>query len=296
MKKHYAICLAALLLCTAGLFAQEDVLRPKGRPGGPSAGGGDAARENDGIWITWGLDLGINYNMYAGDLGFRDAADNDVSSVNTSYKTLGEASGLSFPYIGAFVDFHFTPAIGLQVKLAYDPKYVQNEGTGELEYLDENDQLAISPENYEFDISGSYINLGVNFRYTFDNSFVLLAGPLVQIPAGKHSTEFSTELTAPGVVYVDPVTQEPLTNRLEFSDEFDVNTRFGLEIGVAYKIPLTESLYLTPGITYQHMMGKYMADAAYLVNTHTVTEGSILFTQQDRSMNSLRFSVGFWFE
>jgi hypothetical protein len=269
---------------TVPLLADEDVLRPHGRPDG-------GGRNNLPVYI--GIEGGLNFNMYSGNVTFNnDPTLLSPSIIPTTYELMENGDGIS-PHFGVFVDFAFTKNIGVQLRFAYDIKYYGNSGTG----IDYSNQLpfTVMPLGIDWNVTADYYTITPLFRYNFNENFLMTVGPTFHFLKGNTSYKSDVE---PNGVTPNVLWQQFFDD--SFHPDFQESSRIGLEIGVGYKFPIAKKIFLVPQARFQLMLTKTHQD--YMIWTDSNANGTfesdevILSNINDRMQHSIQLALALMFE
>jgi hypothetical protein len=142
--KEFMLLVLMLSFISNAAIADEDVLRPKGKPDGYYEN-----VEDDYVFkrspLALGFEVGGNYNMFSQDISYNPQLNNPVGADQES------ATGIS-PFIGVFADFSFNEKFGLHLKLQYNNVYISNTANGLMDgaIFDENgiyDYVEIEAQN-----------------------------------------------------------------------------------------------------------------------------------------------------
>jgi hypothetical protein len=281
-KKHLGILLPLLaILISLTAYAQEDVLRPEGKPGGYENIDYNFRRPA----FTIGGEIGANFNLFSSQISWDPALDNSPMQAYT------DGSGFS-PYFSIMLDVPFSQKYGLQIKLAGDMKTFGNSYTGVADCRDDfTQELTDVNEKLKYSVTGSYLGFSVLFRMNLSPEFVLLAGPVYQMPMGNFEQEVTVSIVNSDCTFPDGTQVVNVTDDLA-----DINSRIGLEIGAGYRIMLAPKTWMVPQIIFQYMLTKFEADEETTDLTREYSIGASDVVMADKMLQSLRFSLGFWFD
>lgn len=287
---------ALMVVLPFSLHAQdEDVLHPRG---GGKMGSGSSSSSSTPIIL--GIEGGINYNMFS----------QTMSGLvpDSRFAVFESGSGIS-PFFGAFVDIGLTNNLGLQIKFAYDKKDFGNtkDAIRTCEYFDPilGPQVTNTNVTGEYTNSITYIDITPQLRWNITPEFFILVGPTAHIKAGNASQTFTETISSNGECYYN-VGQPTQSKTFQInSDSVAVtSTRFGAQIDIGYKIPLTSSIFLVPKAGIQYMFTKLAEDEAGFDDSKAVSDptsptgykGLSPLTATDKMLHSLQFSLGLWFQ
>lgn len=261
-----------IVFCTSAAHAQEDVLRPNGRSGG--TGSGSSSRSSSALPIFIGVDGGINYNIFSADV--------DGYPQTAVYKPFESASGIS-PFFDAYIDFGVARSIGIQLKLSYDIKNVSNDRstTDTLEgyfYFEDEPLPIYSPGeeitySQDLEIKTAYLGIAPLLRVNLTDNLLLTVGPSIQIPLGDiEQTDKLAVTDSPdgfNPFFYDgngDGLPDDVNGDGSFADDYFASgtltstadnpqsPRIAIELGLAYRIPLTPSIALLPRAGFQYFV------------------------------------------
>lgn len=260
-----------IVFCTSA-HAQEDVLRPNGSDGGTSSSGSSSGSSSK-IPIFIGVDAGINYNIFSANL--------DQYPKGTVFNPFESASGIS-PFFDAYIDFGVARNIGIQLKLSYDTKNFSNDRstTDTLEGFFYRDQSL--PEysagervtySQELEVKSAYLGITPLLRVNLTDNLLLTVGPSIQIPLGDIEQTDKLEVTASpdgfNPFFYDgdgDGLPDDINNNGTIADDFFAkgslastarnpqSPRIAIELGLAYRIPLSPSIALLPRAGFQYFV------------------------------------------
>lgn len=297
-----------IVFCTSA-HAQEDVLRPNGRDGGTSSGSSSGG-SSSGIPIFIGVDGGINYNIFS--------ANFDQYPKGTVYNPFESASGIS-PFFDAYIDFGVSRNIGIQLKLSYDTKNFGNDRstTDTLEgfFYSETGGTPIYSAGelvtykQDLEVTSAYLGITPLLRVNLTENFLLTFGPSIQIPLGDIEQTDDLEVTASPEGFNpffydgngDGIPDDRNNNGTFVDDYFAKGTltsrarnpqspRIAIELGLAYRIPLTRSIALLPRAGFQYFVSPIVKkqDSEY-IGVDAATHDS------KPTVHSAQFSIGLLF-
>ncbi len=264
-------------LVSMPLLADEDVLRPHGRPEG-------AGRDNLPVYI--GIEGGLNFNMYNSNFSWISQEITGVP-VPTLYENNESGSGFS-PHFGLFVDFSITRNMGIQLRVSYDSKYFGNSGDG----IDRNFMIDNMPvaTGIDWNVTANYLTVTPLFRYNFNENFFMTAGFVFQFLNGDIEQKFDANTAG----NVDPLFLKWYAAMISaFGHDFQVKDRYGLEIGIGYKFPVAKKIFLVPRAGAQIMTTEVYQDInLFDPSTNNVTTATI----NNRSLFSIQAALALMFE
>lgn len=275
-----------LVVATTAL-AQEDVLRPHGRAGGDDGTSSFRTRTSK-TPVAVGIDAGINYSFFSQDLSATGQPE-DIQKIFES------GTGIA-PFVNAYLDIGISRSVGIQLKIGYDAKKFGNDGTNtencSIYQRDEFGNIigftdTLATVDNEYTVSPSFVALGVLARIDFAKNFVGTIGPIVHFSAGKPVEKITRTIQSPDSCYFNFRTPEQSrTLHAEGDVENSVSPRFGMELGVGYKIPLAPSVALVPKVGFQFFFSKAFKDGV-------LESGGT--SDVNTQLHSVQFSIGLLF-
>jgi hypothetical protein len=262
-----------LLVAALPLCAQEDVLYPY-----PST-----------FPLNIGVEPGAGFSIFSQGVG-HSPIDNPTSP----NRALKSGSG-----VGGFAALQAELPLGstfaLQGRVGYELKRFTSSGEG----------VADCPNNAEnaFDTvdlsvrrtsSASYITSGLFLRADVGGNFFLVAGPVVHWWMGSLKISDRMEILSSGSCLFSSSGQK--VAEAESTTEEGLNkTRFGLEGGVGYRIPLSGKVWLAPAVRFQFLFTPVGPDGVGQVDTfrHT-TLGDLNLSFTDRMLHAVQLGVSLW--
>jgi hypothetical protein len=277
-------------------FAQsEDVLRPHGN----KAIGNSKVQQNaksistSKSSIIIGVEGGLNFNMFSQTM--------NGLTPNSRFAVFESGTGLS-PFFGVFIDYEISNNLGFQFKLAYDNKKYSNtnDAIRDCQVVDQSNgsiSIADAQVTGNYTNSVSYLDLTPQLRWDATPELFILIGPTIHLQLGKSTLEFEENISSLGECYYNYGTvNQSKTSKLSFESDATVPTRFGTQIDIGYKYPISKNILLVPKIGLQYMFSKLDADKKASDDTKLYTTGIVPFTAINKSLNSLQFSIGIWFK
>ncbi len=287
MRWHCTLLLFPLLL-----YAQEDVLRPRGAPvSEPFA----EARTP----IRLGLEGGIGWNSTSQNITYAGVQPTPPTPMDI-FKS---GSGVS-PAAAAAVDIGIAPKLGLQFKIGYEQKRWSNSGTGIADCFIPYDLIIDVSVQSRYTVQANYLALGAALRYDLTPQLWLTVGPVYHRLLGKIRQTERYEVVDPdsncGFLGPDGNLYRVLELEAEIGPDDPVPAppsggRFGAELGIGYRIPLSPGLELVPRLSGQLLSSPRSGD----VNTEDVWRGPTLgplpVQWRGLSLYSVLLTVGVWF-
>lgn len=300
-----------LIAGTVSLAAQgnEDVLRPNGRPEDQQHQG---KRKRA---FVLGVEGGININMLSQKIAWAQEITKSPEEV------LGSGTGIS-PEFGVFADWRIANQLGLQVRLAYDGKNASNTmSDGIVEGSVFPDSAGViqggTIPTFEEGTIESHYNLSVQalsfaalLRVNIAPNLFATAGPIANFTVGdvtrtdrltvKGPEDFNILVDYEGVpgMYKE-ITREtnvsqnmlPAVGSGNYEGSTYSTSRIGLEIGLGYRFPLSNTVYLAPNIRYQYFFTQLTSGYNSQDISHIYTVGEVPMTFSPAKLNSLALIV-----
>ncbi|MCS7177596.1 MAG: hypothetical protein NZ960_08325 [Candidatus Kapabacteria bacterium] len=278
------LCLLVLLE-SAAVVAQEDILRPRGAPV-------VAPWEEPTLPVLLGIEAGGNWNMASQVLRY-----SPFEPTNTPSRLFRSGSGFS-PTFNVGADIGLTPQLGLVVRAGYDIKQWGNSGTGEADCIDFlTGAIREVPVAAEWTFVVHYITLGAGLRYNLTPQLWLSGGVTAHFHRTNQQKEkYSVDDPAGNCGFVNPADGR-LYRTLEITSEWNTppmkSSRIGLELGAGYRIMLGYKLWLVPRVQFQ-LLSSFREDVRSR-DSWKRSEGIVDVIGRDASQHSLQLLVGLWF-
>lgn len=291
MKIASMFLLVVCLSLTASA-QDEDVLRPRGSNSSNARRGSSSSSSSTPI--IFGIEAGVNYNMFSQTMS--GLVPDSRFALNQS------GSGIS-PFVGAFVDIEVARNLGVQIKLAYDQKKFSNSKDA-IRDCGVVDQLTGITTVVDANITGeytntiSYIDLTPQLRWNITPELVFLIGPTAHFQLGNGSGTYTETVSSDGQCFYNPGTpQQSKTITATVDSLATIAPRFGIQLDLGYKIPLSNSISLVPKVGYQYMFTKIANDGILQDDSKALSTGvSPDVSITDRTLHSLQFTLGLWFQ
>ncbi len=301
MKFVSMFCLLLSMSLTA-LAQDEDVLRPRGS-NSSNARRGSSSSSSSSTPIIFGIEGGINYNMFSQTLAWA------IPVANSNVALYESGSGIS-PLFGAFVDFGVTQNLGIQVKLAYDQKKFGNSKSAIRDCQIEDPItgiISLTDANVtgEYSQTMTYIDITPQLRWNVTPELFFLVGPTAHFQLDNGSATFTETISSDGQCFYSPNTPQQSKTISASTDSLATNApRIGMQLDLGYKLALSPSVYLVPKIGYQYMFTKLAEDVPITGNpltdnldyTKFYTLGTIPYSTTNAALHSLQFTLGLWFQ
>jgi len=284
MKQLTALVVAAALTAALGApaLAQEDVLRPS-LP----------------VPLTYGIELGGNYNMFTQDIARPFPLD------DSPFNAYADGDGFSW-YGLLFADYEFQKGMGVQLKLGLDRKSFGNSFTGVADCALIRPGGSIDYQTVDmtvdYDVSATYLVLGTHFRLDLFNSdaFVTL-GPTLHLRLDStYQRERGTILSEGPCEFLDEGgAQIGKVVEVEQYIQSEPSARLGLEGSIGYRFDVSSDLSIAPILRYQFMLTEFIEDRGsgdqYRRYTYRdefpATQGAIPIQISNTVLNSVQLGV-----
>ncbi|MBX3043640.1 MAG: outer membrane beta-barrel protein [Candidatus Kapabacteria bacterium] len=280
--KFIVLVLSFIIFVSSNVFSQENVLRPK-KPVSEQ----QTEMKSDPYKIRFGIEAGINYNMYNADLSWFPVVEQSLLNV------YGKGDGIS-PYFSAMLDFPVSPQFGIQARVSYDMRSFGNDFNGIADcYVDDFSQIIDADVKISTAFSGADIGLSALLRYNISNEIEFTVGPMVLVPAGNYTIEETQTVLSDECFFnfdTDPTKQIVSEITLD-----DVQTRFGIDVGFSYNIPLSESVTLAPSLRFNYLFNDIFPGEIGIDDTRFSLFGDSLFELSKTRLNLLKFGLALWF-
>jgi hypothetical protein len=211
-------------------------------------------------------------------------------------------SGIS-PAAAAAVDIGIAPKLGLQFKLGYEQKKWSNSGTkiADCEYLFGNVSSVSVQSRYT--VQANYLAIGAALRYDLTPQLWLTVGPAYHRLLGKvrqtdrYEVDPNSDCGFPGP---DGNLYRVLEIEAEIGPDDPVPAppsggRFGAELGIGYRIPLSPGLELVPRLSGQLLSSPRNGDVDTRDWWRGPTLGPLPVQWKGLSLYSVLLTVGVWF-
>lgn len=293
MKRCCLLILVAAMYIATALAQDEDVLRPHGRAddGTPPA---DGPRQSTRFII--GPELGMNLNLFSSTI----TGGADRSPINAFSSGLGVSV-----FAGLYVEVGINRHFGIGARMLYDMKTFGN--TMDSALIDCTIPLTggiingftatTVPIQVKYNQSISYFTLNPLLRWSPSEEVIVHLGPVIQF-AISNVTGTITRTIAESELCRFNLGQanESNVDIITVDDTASVTTRFGLDVGVGYRLALAPSIALVPRIGYQFMFSPVGEDAQGADSSQQLSSGtSPAYTQTNLKLTSLQASIALWF-
>lgn len=287
--KLFVSIVASAFLCIAFASAQsEDVLRPKGRPDGGEVQETSTSSKKKLPWIL-GLEVGMNANFFNGSL--------QGTLENSPYNAFQSGSGFS-PFFGLYFEVPLSKSISIGMRALYDMKSFGNSvENAEQECEDFNTgQFNIALLTSEYEEKINYVTINPLVRWESNSGFFVQLGPVIQLAVDSVRTTVTQTINEDETCRFNFGTpEESLVRTVESAGEASKKTRFGVDVGVGYRLALSSTIDLVPRIGYQWMVTPYADDSAGFDDSQANILGPVPYTYTDITLSSLQASLSLWF-
>lgn len=274
-----SLLLYFLLLATISFgVAQEDVLRPKGKPGG--YGGSMYFVQPK---FGFGFEVGGGANFFSMDQTWTPAAPESV------WATLESGFGIS-PFFGFFVNYYLNDKFALELRMQYDMRTFGSKDTGIQDCLGSFVRDDIEVET-DWTISGSYLNIGLNGVYEIADNVLLRAGPIILLPFDDWTMEIDREILEKGDCEFEPDGGYTMNTKGDLQDLYSI---IALELGVGYRLSLTDNIDLIPQARAQIGLTKWGEDETDILDdTRFKRYGDAMMDWENKALHSVQIAVQF---
>jgi len=282
--KRTLLALMLLLIAAPAIFCQEDVLRPKW---GEDRTKGTSEWDDYYSPFTFGVEAGLNFNAFSQKMTW-------FQQHGTIFNDLENAEGFS-PHFGIMGEVPISKNLGIQLKLAYDKKYVAVSTTG---YDYATDYIGnTTKHNMSLDVESKadYFTFTPLLRINITDRWFATVGPTFHFLLGdvettwKPATKDGSSLVSIDFWNYLGFGNETAGSRT-YSDAGKESVRSGIEIGAGYKIPISKKVWLVPQLRLQAMFTNITKDQS-ISNIY----GQTIETPENRAMHSLQFALAVWF-
>jgi len=289
MQKKF-IVLFAIAISAVAVQAQEDVLRPQGRPGQVAAQQSRAK----GLPFRLGIEAGVNYSMASRDI---------TGTVATSpFNTFSTGSGIS-PLVGIYAEVELSPRIAIGARFLYDMKSVgatKTDVTTDCLIIDSfGNPVSTSSANLDarYTQKVSYVTINPLIRVSLTERLFLHVGPVLQFAVSKTETEIVQTMDEGDTCRFNFGTPtESIQQTTNDTSATDPSSRFGLDLGIGYRIALSKTIDLVPRVGYQYMFTAYGLESSDVDTSNAIMSPPARpFTTSAPSLHSLQASLSLWF-
>ena len=124
---------------------------------------------------------------------------------------------------------------------------------------------------------------------------IIQVGPVIQLAASDLAINITRSVDeSEACRFLDSAGNQTTLSTFSGVDSAATGTRFGVDIGVGYRLALAPSIALVPRIGYQLMFSPIGPDVADIDQSQP-SSGTPAFTQTDRKLTSLQASLALWF-
>ncbi len=311
-------CLVVLLAITS-TFAQEDVLRPRGRPESQRSYKEQQHRRRDKQSIILGLDAGLNINMFS-----QPYTLTGPTITQSPEEVLKSGSGVS-PAFGVFIDVPVASSVGIQARLGYDAKWFSNTFRSVIDATITNEVRGVDGfggiVDMETEAQASWtlntIGAAILARVDLAPNVFITAGPIMQFQLGDLVRSDRLTKIGPDNTFIvvdydgNPGPFDEITRETTFAQNFlpavgpqdDGNgnptyvgreyesMRLGLEFGIGYRHDISPTMFIAPSLRYQLMLSPLNSTFSAVEIARVPTQGAAAMSFGDSSLNSLVLAV-----
>jgi len=215
-------------------------------------------------------------------------------------------SGIS-PAAAAAVDIGIAPKLGLQFKLGYEQKKWSNSGSGIADCVYFLDIVSDVSVQSRYTVQANYLAIGAALRYDLTPQLWLTVGPVYHRLLGKvrqterYEVDPTSDSTSDcGFIGPDGALYRVLEIKAKIGPDDPVPTppssgRFGAELGIGYRIPLSPGLELLPRLSGQLLSSPRSGDVNTNDTWRAPTLGPLSVQWKGLSLYSVLLTVGVWF-
>lgn len=298
--------LLLLMVAVVGRFtsyAQEDVLRPKGRErtstdvvntAAEYGNAGPGTAGTPGPVIRVGVEAGMNYSMMSRTVN---------GIIETSPLSLTRSgTGVSVLY-GLYAELELSPSVALGLRMIVDPKKVGSSRAGILQdcvVLDEYgvpEQVSVASMRGELNQTQTFIAIAPNVRVSITDRLFAQVGPTIQMPVNhiKGTVTYVIDPDDPCLFnFGQPNASK--TNTIDGESLDHPSMRVGLDAALGYRFPLSDNIDLVPRAGFQLMFTPFDNATTGVDGSRELTDPPVrAFTASGALLNSLQASVSLWF-
>jgi hypothetical protein len=266
----------ALLLFVAGILTPLALLAQRGEnvltPGTPS--------------VTFvGVEAGPSFNVFSQRLSHAP-----IDNPSSPWRSLESGSGFG-GHLSLFVRRDLAPRVGVVGRAGLELKRYTSSGTGIVDCPtpgeDGFDTVAI---DLSATTSATWATLGLDVRYEVVGGFELLAGITSHWLVGSVETSLEADLAGDRCVFAETGTSH--FESVEDDREGFTTERFGLELGAAWRVPVSRRLTLVPSLRLQYMLDPISPDGDVQVDDfRSRTLGLLSLSMTDRELHSVHLGL-----
>jgi hypothetical protein len=271
------------VIAGAVVYADEDVLRPKGRTEqAPTVMPEGIVRSP---WAL-GIELGGTLSLFGQDITLYQSPD---------YQTnLTSGSGLG-PLVNLAIDYALTDNVGLQARLGFDQKNFSSTG-----YLDApceqppgSGYYTPARINRTSSQTINYWTGGLALRYRFEQNWILVGGFTYHSTSSASFSQTDTIISPGCQFYNDIGIPEGQTKKTSGTNTsvFEAH-RWSFDLSIGYRIPISENIVFLPRLGFQ-AFGTQLAPDDQTSGVHPVV--GQLYGLTNRRLHALMLALGLWF-
>jgi hypothetical protein len=246
-----------------------------------------------------GLEGGISWNSASQSINYYAGVQPTPPTPMDIFKS---GSGIS-PAAAAAVDIGIAPKLGLQFKLGYEQKKWSNSGTKIADCEDPFGNVSPVSVQSHYTVQANYLAIGAALRYDLTPQLWLTVGPVYHRLLGKvrqterYEVDPNSDCGFPGP---DGNLYRVLEIEAEIGPDDPVSAppsggRFGAELGIGYRIPLSPGLELVPRLSGQLLSSPRNGDVDTRDWWRGPTLGPLPVQWKGLSLYSVLLTVGVWF-
>ncbi len=275
--------LLTFVLLVTSLQADEDVLRPHGKPEPVSA-----SPPRGIVHSPWalGIELGGMLSLFGQDI--------TQHQTPTYQSNLTSGSGIG-PFLNLAIDYALTDALGIQARLGYEQVHYSMSGFYDAPCETPPGSGFFIPTRIERSSSQTiaYWTGGFALRYRTESEWIIQGGVTYH---SRSNASFSTTDTITTVTcqfydnFGTPIGQRRTSSGSNTNDF--AAARWSLDVSVGYRIPLSENVVLIPRLGGQLFLNP-LADDDATSGFHPVL--GRIYTFASRRLHALQLALGLWF-
>lgn len=275
--------LLTFVLLVTSLQADEDVLRPQGKPEPLSV-----LSSRGIVHSPWalGIELGGMLSFFGQDITQHQAP--------TYQSNLTSGSGIG-PFLNLAIDYALTDALGIQARLGYEQVHYSMNGIYDAPCETPPGSGFFIPTRIERSSSQTiaYWTGGFALRYRTESEWIIQGGVTYHSRSNASFSTTDTITTVTCQFYDDfgsPIGQRRTASSSNTSDF--AAARWSLDVSVGYRIPLSENVVFIPRLGGQLFLSPLAGD--------DVTSGfhpvlGQIYTFANRRLHALQLALGLWF-
>lgn len=297
--KHIVLFTSMMLVLAVSLSAQnEDVLRPYGRSGDASQGT-QRTRSSSANPFIIGVEAGVYLDMFSQTL------NREVPVAGSVEDVLAKGSGIGYT-AGLFCDIPVAKGFGIQVRGVYDHHAFSNSSSSDtIDAVDTTSHTVFPmPVKSSYSWTSNNISLALLARIDLMTDLFLTVGPIASIRMGdavRHDEISKVDDNMNSWITIDYDSVDGQYASISRDTKVATNispvgsvttsdyasARFGLELGIGYRLALSKTVYLAPNVRYQYMFTKLNDTFNATDKTRSTLQGISNVTYSNAMLNSL---------